>query len=55
VDAERARSGATGAVLGQICVGVFPREVAGDDMALLVSNYSSASISGIDLTGLAIP
>jgi len=55
LDAGRARAGATGALVGQIAVGMFPREIAGDASALFVSNYNSESISGIDLTGVPIP
>jgi DNA-binding beta-propeller fold protein YncE len=40
------------AVLGQIGVGAFPREMDDDVSALFVSNYDSSSISGIDLMSL---
>jgi DNA-binding beta-propeller fold protein YncE len=37
------------ALLGQIRVGAFPREIAADAQAFFVSNYKSNSISGVAL------
>jgi DNA-binding beta-propeller fold protein YncE len=55
LDAQRARAGASGAIVGQVTVGAFPREIDDDAKALFVSNFNSSTISGIDLTGLPMP
>lgn len=43
------------ALLGQITVGAFPRELDGDATSLFVSNFDSKTVSGIDLAALALP
>lgn len=48
-------SAASPALLGQVTVGAFPREMDADGTALFVSNYNSSSVSGLDLTKLALP
>jgi DNA-binding beta-propeller fold protein YncE len=52
VNVARALSGAPDALVGQVTVGAFPREVAADGDALFVSNFNSSTLSGIDLSGL---
>jgi DNA-binding beta-propeller fold protein YncE len=52
VNVGRALAGSPDALVGQVTVGAFPREVAADGDALFVSNFNSSSISGIDLSGL---
>ena len=42
-------------LLGQVTVGAFPRELDADATALFVSNFNSQSLSGLDLTKLALP
>jgi hypothetical protein len=51
VDATRALMGRP-ALLGTLAVGSFPRELALDGPTLLVTNYTSASLSLIDLSQL---
>ena len=44
--------GADAAIVAEIAVGAFPREISADSTDLFVTNYDSDSISGIDLTTL---
>jgi DNA-binding beta-propeller fold protein YncE len=55
LDAHLARSASPGAIVGQVGVGAFPREIDDDATALFVSNFDSGSVSGIDLTKLPMP
>jgi len=48
-------SASSPALLGQVTVGAFPREIDADATALFVTNYDSQSVSGVDLTKLALP
>ena len=52
VNVARALAHASDALVGQVTVGAFPREVTADGDALFVSNFNSSTISGIDLSGL---
>jgi DNA-binding beta-propeller fold protein YncE len=51
VDVQHALSGAS-AVLGSIAVGSFPREMSLDGSTLLLTNYTSKTLSLIDLNRL---
>jgi DNA-binding beta-propeller fold protein YncE len=52
IDAAKALGGAGGAVVGQVTVGAFPREMDDDANALFVSNFDSQSVSGMNLQAL---
>jgi DNA-binding beta-propeller fold protein YncE len=54
VSTKRALAGAPGALVAQVTVGAFPREIARDRDTLFVSNFNSNSISGIDISGIVI-
>jgi len=56
LDANRAvAGGGASAVVAQISVGAFPRELEGDATSPSGTHYDSDSISGIDLSGLPAP
>jgi hypothetical protein len=50
-----AGGGDGGAIVAEITVGAFPREISADSTDLFVTNYDSSSISGIALSGLPLP
>ncbi|HLG77995.1 MAG TPA: hypothetical protein VKX46_16390, partial [Ktedonobacteraceae bacterium] len=51
IDVKQALAGHP-ALLGTIAVGSFPRELALDGQTLLLTNYTSATLSLIDLSKL---
>jgi DNA-binding beta-propeller fold protein YncE len=52
VNAARALAGDATAVVGQVGVGAFPREMDSDENDVFVSNANSASVSAVDLQTL---
>jgi len=53
VSVKKALARSTDAVVGQVAVGAFPRELAADGDALFVTNFNSKTISGVDLSGIS--